>query len=98
MTELWAFVMVDEDGDDVIIATNVPGTDQIAPLIAPFRELAMLMMPAAIAAANGMKRPVRLLHFTEVHEEMIGLPTEGESPHLAMSDSPIEPLHPERLN
>lgn len=96
ITDLWAYVLTDEDGDEAIIAGKTP--IGIAPLIAPIRELAMLMMPAAIEVASDLKRPVRLMHFTEAHEEMLAMPTEGESPHRAMAGDEPEPLHPERLN
>jgi hypothetical protein len=70
ITEIWAFLTVDSDGDEGVCATRTPSGVWI-PLIAADKELLDSLRPLAERLASENKRTVRLVRFhaKEVLEE-----------------------------
>lgn len=69
--EIWAFLSVDEEGDEGIVAITSPLTGLMLPLIAADRERLDQLKPMAQRTARDTGRKVRLCKFhqrTEVEE------------------------------
>lgn len=65
MGELWAWLVLERDGSEGIVAAVLPGVGTV-PLVVATGRVAELMRPYAEVHARVSGRPVRLVRFSEV--------------------------------
>jgi hypothetical protein len=67
MTDLYAWLVKEDDGAEGIIGAAVPGIGKgFSPLVVTSRKIADLLEPFASAHGHASGKPVRLVRFTEV--------------------------------
>lgn len=67
--EMWAWLVLEEDGTEGVITAVVPGVEVFLPLHHRRREMAERLEELAWAHGRASGRPVRLAHLVEVPDE-----------------------------
>jgi len=97
--ELFAFVSIDEDGDEGVIAVQLTTSDTMMPLVAADLMRVQEMIPFAEAIREQTGHTYKLKHFTllgEVSDEYLEQFT--EPPEAAEDDQRDEVAHEQKPN